>query len=541
MMTGLQEYLKKLDTRSQEEAEDVAGYVTSLRVCADGEVEWTILTESLLPARHVMDLEERLEQHFGIREARIVQNMSDMPDPDDAGTLIAGYLPWLVRHIRNKDPYLAALLSGVPCDGDGRSLRIQVPTGGREQVSDRWLRHMEQMLETHTGFRPELRLEESEQMLARMAEEQHALPVPKHTMAIPKEPSAKPPQEEQRDEVLSGARYRYRKKLLKEQDGLLFGRFDRQMEVQPVGDLHVQSDLACFEGWIVETTEPRLVSQNTRVLLRFSVFDGTGSISCHTFVKPEVFEQSEEDFRKGCYARFQARIGYDGRFANDLDADLLGMARAEEPEARMDDAPRKRVELHCHTKMSVRDAVADASDVVRMAVKWGHPAVAITDHGVVQAYPEARQALEQAGDSSTKLIYGVECYLVDDGTGGVFGLEQNRTDRDFEPEPLPIEGFVALDVETTGLNPDRDRLIEVAAVRFVPGRKWRVRASGFICLVHQSGHSAVRRSTESDRHHRRHDPGSPGGRRCPSRSPRVRRGQPDLCPQCLFRPGLPPI
>ena len=126
-------------------------------------------------------------------------------------------------------------------------------------------------------------------------------------------------------------------------------------------------------------------------------------------------------------------------------------------ESREDNAPQKRVELHVHTQMSAMDAIAPASSLVKTAIKWGHPAIAITDHGVLQSFPLAFKA---AGDSGIKIIYGVEAYLVNDTLAIVSGAK----DYSFN------DTFIVFDLETTGLSPTGDDIIEIGAVKVQRGK-----------------------------------------------------------------------
>lgn len=125
------------------------------------------------------------------------------------------------------------------------------------------------------------------------------------------------------------------------------------------------------------------------------------------------------------------------------------------PIHRTDDAEEKRVELHLHTAMSAMDALIQPPDVVKIAKRWGHSAIAITDHGNLQAYPEAMLAAEKEG---VKVIYGLEAYFVNDTAGAVYG---NGADFDGE--------FIVFDIETTGLSVQSDRIIEIGAVRIANG------------------------------------------------------------------------
>ena len=127
---------------------------------------------------------------------------------------------------------------------------------------------------------------------------------------------------------------------------------------------------------------------------------------------------------------------------------------------RKDTSPEKRVELHCHTKMSDMDGVSEAQALVARAHDWGHQAIAITDHGVVQAFPDANHYVERLDkDDPFKIIYGVEAYLVDDLTE-IAVNEQGQTLDDT---------FIVFDIETTGFSAAEDRIIEIGAVKITDG------------------------------------------------------------------------
>lgn len=126
---------------------------------------------------------------------------------------------------------------------------------------------------------------------------------------------------------------------------------------------------------------------------------------------------------------------------------------------REDKAAEKRVELHLHTPMSAMDAVTPTGDLVAQAAKWGHKAVAITDHSVAQSFPDAHAAGKKHG---IKILYGVEINLIDEGVPIVYN-ESHRNLRD--------ASYVVFDVETTGLSAVYDKVIELGAVRMVNGEK----------------------------------------------------------------------
>jgi DNA polymerase-3 subunit alpha (Gram-positive type) len=124
---------------------------------------------------------------------------------------------------------------------------------------------------------------------------------------------------------------------------------------------------------------------------------------------------------------------------------------------KMDTAQEKRVELHLHTQMSAMDGVTSVKELVKRAALWGHKAVAVTDHGVVQAYPDAADVAKK---NKIKVIYGIECYLLDDSIPIVINSKY---------QPIDSE-YVVFDIETTGLNADRDRITEIGAVKVRDGK-----------------------------------------------------------------------
>lgn len=151
----------------------------------------------------------------------------------------------------------------------------------------------------------------------------------------------------------------------------------------------------------------------------------------------------------------EGKFEYDS-FSKELNIRPNSMASVK-THSRADNADVKRVELHMHTNMSDMDAITPAAELIKQANEWGHPAVAITDHGNVQAYPEAMNTIEKLrkNGSNMKLIYGVEAYFVNDSGALISGCNDRSVD----------DEIIAFDLETTGLSPNEDRIIEIGAVR----------------------------------------------------------------------------
>lgn len=194
-----------------------------------------------------------------------------------------------------------------------------------------------------------------------------------------------------------------------------------------------------------------------RQILTFTITDFTDSIEIKKFLE-EGDTETEERLKEGQWVLVRGPVQFD-KFTQELTLMAYDINLSQAP-VRQDDAPQKRVELHLHTRMSSMDSVCGAVEVVKQAAAWGHPAVAITDHGVVQAFPEAFAAARKAG---IKLIYGLEGYLIDDGTPVVLNLKHN--------DALADQEYVVFDFETTGFSPQADDIIEIGAVKLINGNE----------------------------------------------------------------------
>ena len=245
-----------------------------------------------------------------------------------------------------------------------------------------------------------------------------------------------------------------------EADGPDWGRMNDALPFIKIGDMNESTGTVLFEGKI-EIDNMILTKSGRKVLVKFYATDDTGSISCVSFLSPKDADLFSETFASGGHARIQADVCFDARYTRDLSATVAGIRIAQAPKKRVDDALIRRVELHCHSKMSEKDAVVNVADLIEEAARMGHPACALTDHGVAQGFPEAAEAagkFRKSNPNSTfKVIYGMEGYLVDDGPCPVFFPEERDA---------PARAFIALRVETSGTDPIRDRIVSVKAARF---------------------------------------------------------------------------
>lgn len=206
----------------------------------------------------------------------------------------------------------------------------------------------------------------------------------------------------------------------------------------------------CGDIFSVEFREIR----GGRYLCMFDVTDYTSSLSVKFFVHKDDIDLMTEQIKVGIAVKVRGDAQYD-KYSKELvifATDILQIER----KVKMDLAEEKRVELHLHTQMSSMDGVTPTKELVKRAAQWGHKAIAITDHGVVQAYPDAYDAAKK---SKIKIIYGVECYLLDDGVPAVY----DACNYSIEDE------YVVLDLETTGLHADKDKITEIGAVKMKAG------------------------------------------------------------------------
>ena len=193
---------------------------------------------------------------------------------------------------------------------------------------------------------------------------------------------------------------------------LIIGRSANIKEqIVKVKDLTADYGKVAIQGKVIKTDSREL--KNGKTLVMFDVYDGTSTITCKSFVEPEKVSKVMQRIKAGIRIKLQGNAQYDN-FAREIGviANIVIELPAQEEITRQDNSMTKRVELHLHTQMSQMDAVTSAKDLIKRAAKWGMKAIAITDHGVVQAFPEANHAVEDGLD--IKVIYGVEAYFIPD-------------------------------------------------------------------------------------------------------------------------------
>ena len=376
------------------------------------------------------------------------------------------YAAFILRSVKRKHPSGAPLLTDAKFECKGNVLSILVP----QDIAPKFLNqsgvdtYIELLVknvfvcDVHVVFQAvKLREEQLEEIRRRRKEEDE-----RAVAEMVKEQKIQVEQAEQ--------------KAAKEKPKAVLGR-PITAEPMEISELIEEASKIVICGEVL-TAETRELRGGEMQLLSFAITDYTNTIKCKAFLryKPrrgrfgpanEEEEQrppTEEEkkavddviaaVKPGSWFAVRGDVKMDSfekglvMMVNDIDA-------REKPQRR-DTAERKRIELHMHTNMSEKDGISSASDLIKRAAQWGHPAVAITDHGVVQAFPEAFGAAKK---NKIKLIPGVEAYLTDTVTVVADADERHLHDE-----------IVVVDFETTGLNPRKNRIMEIGAVRIRNGQ-----------------------------------------------------------------------
>lgn len=236
--------------------------------------------------------------------------------------------------------------------------------------------------------------------------------------------------------------------------GILFGKEFTGTPVKIV-DTKIPGESVIVEGNIFNI-EPREI-KGEKYIVSFDITDKSDSTTVKFFVKRSVFDNELKDkIKKDAYLRVQGEVQFD-KYAKEINIMAKSIMTAQAPPPRMDTAEEKRVELHLHTQMSSMDGVTPVKTYIKRAIDWGHKAIAITDHGVVQAFPDAMNAADK---SDLKVIYGVEAYLIDDLGNAVFSPRGQNLD----------DTYVVFDIETTGLSKEKEMITEIGAVKVADGK-----------------------------------------------------------------------
>ena len=227
--------------------------------------------------------------------------------------------------------------------------------------------------------------------------------------------------------------------------------------VVKISELNVDDGKVALDGEIIGMEDRELKSGKT--LLSFDLYDGSSSMTCKAFLNKDVSKKVIKRMKNAKGVKISGNAQMDS-FSNELTvmANTIVESEGLKKTVRQDNSEVKRVELHMHTKMSQMDAMTSAKDLIKRAMKWGMKSIAITDHGVVQAFPEAHKMLGY-DNKDIKIIYGVEAYLAPDNTKTVYNGKGQSIDTT----------YCVLDLETTGFSAVTEKITEVGIMKVKNG------------------------------------------------------------------------
>ncbi|MBR3255912.1 MAG: PolC-type DNA polymerase III [Clostridia bacterium] len=245
-----------------------------------------------------------------------------------------------------------------------------------------------------------------------------------------------------------------------------------QEKLSKISELSAEDGKVALSGEVINM-EPRELKSG-KTLLSFDLYDGTSTMTCKAFLNKDQAKKVIKRISKAKGILIEGNAGLDN-FSGELSvmANTIVETEGLKKEIRMDNAPVKRVELHMHTKMSQMDAMTSATDLIKRAMKWGMKAIALTDHGVVQSFPEAHKLLG-VDNPDMKVLYGVEAYLAPDNTKSVYNSKSQNIDTT----------YCVLDLETTGFSAKTEKITEVGIMKVKNGEV----IDEFSCFVNPKKH-----------------------------------------------------
>ncbi len=240
---------------------------------------------------------------------------------------------------------------------------------------------------------------------------------------------------------------------------LIFGRNAKIKEtLMKIIDITEDEGRIALEGEISNIEAKELKSG--KILVSFDLYDGSSSMTCKSFLKPGEDEEVLPRLKKAKGIRLSGNASY-SKFSGEIEviANTIVETEGMRKSKRQDNAEVKRVELHMHTQMSQMDAMTSATDLIKRAMNWGMKSIAITDHGVVQSFPEAHKLLGR-DNPNMKIIYGVEAYLAPDKKPSVMNQKGQSIDTT----------YCVLDLETTGFSPVTEKITEIGIMKLKDGK-----------------------------------------------------------------------
>lgn len=401
---------------------------------------FVLTLERLLPVDVYQAFLSRLQQTFAhIAHAEAVFRYRETPSLE---VLLADYWQLVVGQCEESLNSLAGQLLSSRWHVEGQNVRVVLPTEMAVELAKR--KQAEHVLMTaflrvsQVAPRFWFTAEESDEalraFLEQRSEEERAL-VQEVISAQAEKAAASDPHPEAVTTVMIG--------------------YEIKDEPLPIKQIQEEDRRVVIQGVVFQAELKELKSG--RHLLTFNLTDYSDSLTVKIFSRDKEDVRQLEAVKDGIWLKVRGNVQHDP-YMKELVMTANDINQIEQ-QGRRDTAEKKRVELHCHTPMSALDGVASIKSLISTAAQWGHTAIAVTDHGVVQAFPEAYSLAKK---HNIKCILGMEAYVVEDGVDIVYNLAPDGSN---DVEINEETTYVVFDTETTGLNPSEHTIIEIAAVK----------------------------------------------------------------------------
>ncbi len=422
----------------------------------------TLIVENKIDLINIYKLENYLKNRFKIKEAQVILKNNEEFNIE---------IEWenIIRYINAKHPLTKAILINSKPDLDGKNLKVELAVKGKDFLSARGFeKTLEEIIFDFFGQKYKVnyvenlnedlikKYEENVKRIEKMAVELAEQEITDHSTENKKtnnNTDATSPAKEQTSDVVPQSSQE------PENTPLILGRsLTIKEQLVKVEDLGVDSGKISLEGEIINMDSRELKSG--KYLVMFDLYDGTSTITCKAFVQPDNLKEVMGRLKGAKGIKISGTAQFDP-FSKELGVlvNVIIETPGRKKEKRMDNSEEKRVELHLHTQMSQMDGVSSATDLIKRAMSWGMKAMAITDHAVVQAFPDAHKLLGR-DNPDMKIIYGVEAYLVPDKTP----IVSNPKGQDIDTT------YCVLDLETTGLSFRTEKITEVGIMKIKNGK-----------------------------------------------------------------------
>ena len=468
----MQKYIKEIFVDYQKDNPLLEAQIENINLYKKtNKLQVEVISSNQIHINDMEDFENYLTKRFKVNKALIDIHYTDVKiEPN-----IKEEWKNVISYVTRKEPFSKAILTGSMPEVSGKNVCVKLALKGADfllaKKFDKGLEHLfsniynekffvsfeESLAENYFELLEQKRKKEEEEALKYLelqANQEHK-----------KKEQEKIAEKKEEKEVQNSVPVPEQKKeasIEEEKDTpLIMGR-SMNLKGDPIKikDISVDSDKVVIDGELIaDTMDSREIKNGEKVILMFNVYDGTSSITCKAFLDTDKFKNISKRIKSSKGLKIDGVAKYD-QFAKEITimANTILETQGTKKEKRVDDAVKKRVELHMHTQMSQMDAVTPCTDLVKRAISWGWNAIAITDHGVVQSFPDAHKLLEKTGDN-IKVLYGVEGYFVPDKDPAVFNSRGQGLDTE----------YCVLDLETTGISYVTEKITEVGIIKYKNG------------------------------------------------------------------------